>query len=63
LLKEIHEQPEGIRKTMLSRNMQDKEYVSLGDVKITKRRLGHYNKKYIVACGTAYQRTCRQISI
>ncbi len=54
MLKEIHEQPEGIRKTMLSRIMQDKDYVSLGDIKITKDDLDSYNKIYIVACGTAY---------
>lgn len=54
MLKEIHEQPEGIRKTMLSRIFEDKAHVVLDDVKITKEDLKHFDKIYIVACGTAY---------
>ncbi len=53
MLKEIHEQPEGIRKT-LHYMPEDKDEVILGDVKITKEDLQRYNKVYIVACGTAY---------
>lgn len=54
MLKEINEQPEGIRKTMLSRIVEDKDFVSLEDIKITKEDLNSYNKIFIVACGTAY---------
>jgi glucosamine--fructose-6-phosphate aminotransferase (isomerizing) len=54
MLKEINEQPEGIRKTMLSRITEDKDYVSLDDIKITKEDLDRYAKIYIIACGTAY---------
>jgi len=54
MLKEINEQPESIKKTMLSRIMKDKDYISLGDINITKEDLSEINKIYIAACGTAY---------
>lgn len=52
-LKEIFEQPEGIRNTLMRR--LDKEgKIKLDDVKLTKEDLAKITKVYIVGCGTAY---------
>ncbi len=54
MLKEIYEQPTGIRET-LSRNMDDSGLVHLQDtVKLTQEDFAGINKIIIVACGTAY---------
>lgn len=52
-LKEIHEQPKGIKVT-LDRRLDDHDDVYLEGIKLTKEDLERYNKIYIVACGTAY---------
>ncbi|MDO4383509.1 MAG: glutamine--fructose-6-phosphate transaminase (isomerizing) [Eubacteriales bacterium] len=54
MLKEIYEQPSGIRET-LSRNLDESGRVHLQDtVKLTKEDFQKINKVVIVACGTAY---------
>lgn len=54
MLKEIYEQPSGIRET-LRRNLDENNRVHLQDtVKLTKDDFKNINKVVIVACGTAY---------
>ncbi len=53
MLKEIHEQPEGIRDTILRRMNEDGEIV-LDGINMTKEDIERFDKVYIVACGTAY---------
>lgn len=57
MLKEIHEQPQGIRDTINNR-IDAKGYIKLDDIKITKDAIKDINKIYIVACGTAYHAGC-----
>ncbi len=52
-IKEIHEQPRGIRETINRRLTQNDEIVFEG-VHLTKKDLENFNKIYIAACGTAY---------
>ena len=53
MLKEIHEQPKGIRDT-LCRRMDDDGNIVLDGINLTKEEIEAFNKVYIVACGTAY---------
>lgn len=53
MLKEIHEQPKGIRDTLLSR-LDDKGNIKLDGIRLTKEDLERLDRIYIVACGTAY---------
>lgn len=53
MIKEIYEQPEGIKQT-LSRRIDENGYIKLDDIKLSKEELERINKVYIVACGTAY---------
>lgn len=53
MLKEIHEQPNAIRETLLQRLDEDGN-VKLDGIKITKEDIENFDKIYIVACGTAY---------
>ncbi len=54
MLKEIYEQPTGIRET-LTRNLDERNHVQLQEtVKLTKEEFQNINKIIIVACGTAY---------
>lgn len=53
MLKEIHEQPNGVKETLLRRLTEDGN-IKLDDIKITKEDLEKIDKVYIVACGTAY---------
>ena len=53
MLKEIHEQPKGIKET-LDRRIDDNGFIKLDDINLTKEDLNKINKVYIVACGTAY---------
>ena len=52
-LKEIFEQPKGVKDTLKRRISQNCE-INLEGVTFTKEDLKKYNKIYIVACGTAY---------
>lgn len=53
MLKEIHEQPEAIHKTLVSRLNSDGK-IDFEKSSYTKEELLKFNKFYIVACGTAY---------
>lgn len=52
-IKEIHEQPKGVKETLLRRIDKDNN-INLDGIKLTKEDLKGINKVYIVACGTAY---------
>ncbi len=53
MLKEIHEQPKGIRNT-ITRRMDEEGNIVLDGICMTKEEIENFNKVYIVACGTAY---------
>lgn len=53
MLKEIHEQPEAVRNTMLGR-IDASGHVTLDEVKWTPEELQAIDKVVIVACGTSY---------
>ncbi|WP_099190318.1 glutamine--fructose-6-phosphate transaminase (isomerizing) [Tepidibacter mesophilus] len=53
MIKEINEQPNGIKET-LNRRLDENGNIKLDDIKLTKAELDNINKVYIVACGTAY---------
>nr|WP_317333777.1 glutamine--fructose-6-phosphate transaminase (isomerizing) [uncultured Romboutsia sp.] len=53
MLKEIYEQPNGVKETLI-RRLNDNGEIKLDDIKMTKEDLDKINKVYIVACGTAY---------
>ena len=53
MLKEIHEQPKGIRNT-ITRRMDEEGNIVLDGIRMTKEEIENFNKVYIVACGTAY---------
>ncbi|MCR4600983.1 MAG: glutamine--fructose-6-phosphate transaminase (isomerizing) [Clostridia bacterium] len=53
MLKEIHEQPKGIRETV-TRRMDDDGNIVLDGINMTKEDLEKFDRVYIVACGTAY---------
>ena len=57
MLKEIHEQPQGIRDTINTR-MDAKGYIKLDDIKLTKEDIAKFDKIYVVACGTAFHAAC-----
>lgn len=52
-LKEIFEQPKGVKETLL-RRLNAKDEIVLEGVNLTPEILKEINKVYIVACGTAY---------
>lgn len=53
MLKEIHEQPNAIKETLL-RRLDENGKIKLDDIKLAKEDLEKITKVYIVACGTAY---------
>ncbi len=53
MIKEIHEQPAGIRDT-LGRRVDDQGEIILDGIELTREDLEQFNRIYIVACGTAY---------
>ena len=53
MIKEIHEQPKGIRET-LTRRLDDDRNIKLDGISMTREEIEQFNKVYIVACGTAY---------
>ncbi len=53
MLKEIHEQPKGIRETLNQRLTEDGE-IKLDGISLTAEEIKNFSKVYIVACGTAY---------
>ena len=53
MIKEIYEQPNGVKETLVRRLNTNGE-IQLDDIKMSKEDLDKINKVYIVACGTAY---------
>ena len=53
MMKEIYDQPQAIRDTLL-RRLDENRMIHLDDIKLTKEDLDGIQKMYIVACGTAY---------
>lgn len=53
MLKEIYEQPNGVKETLVRRLNANGE-IHLDDIKMTKEDLDNIDRVYIVACGTAY---------
>lgn len=53
MLKEINEQPEGVKNT-LERRLDENGNIVLDGIHLTKEDLDNINRIYIVACGTAY---------
>ena len=53
MMKEIYDQPQAIRDTLL-RRLDDEGMIHLDDIKLTREDLDGITKMYIVACGTAY---------
>ncbi|MFZ4452721.1 glutamine--fructose-6-phosphate transaminase (isomerizing) [Salibacterium aidingense] len=54
MLKEIHEQPEALKKTMAGRLKQETKTVLFEELQWTRERVEQWDKITIVACGTAY---------
>ncbi|WP_026702181.1 glutamine--fructose-6-phosphate transaminase (isomerizing) [Salibacterium aidingense] len=54
MLKEIHEQPEALKKTMAGRLNQETKTVLFEELQWTRERVEQWDKITIVACGTAY---------
>ena len=57
ILKEIYEQPQGIRDTINTR-LDENGYIKLDDIKLTKDDINKFDKIYVVACGTAFHAGC-----
>lgn len=53
MMKEIYDQPQAIRDTLL-RRLDENRMIHLDDITLTKEDLEGITKMYIVACGTAY---------
>ncbi len=53
MLKEIHEQPRGIKET-LTKRLDENGLIKLDDIHLTKEDIENISKVYIIACGTAY---------
>ena len=53
MLKEVYEQPNGCKETLI-RRLNNNGEIQLDDIKMTKEDLEKINKVYIIACGTAY---------
>jgi glutamine---fructose-6-phosphate transaminase (isomerizing) len=53
MLKEIHEQPNAIRETLLGRTDADGR-IRLDELRVERQDLRNIDKVYVVACGTSY---------
>jgi glutamine---fructose-6-phosphate transaminase (isomerizing) len=53
MLKEIHEQPDGLAET-LNRRLKEDGSINLDGISMTKKDIEKFTKVYIVACGTAF---------
>jgi glucosamine--fructose-6-phosphate aminotransferase (isomerizing) len=53
MLKEIYDQPQAIKETLV-RRLDQNRMIRLDDIKMSKEQLDNISKVYIVACGTAY---------
>ena len=54
MLKEIHEQPQGLRATLNPRLTEDQKAIDLREIALDDEYIKNIEKIYIVACGTAY---------
>lgn len=54
MLKEIHEQPDVIEDTLKGRYSIESAEVILPELGLTPEKIAHYDKIYIVACGTSW---------
>ncbi|MFQ3544060.1 glutamine--fructose-6-phosphate transaminase (isomerizing) [Halobacillus rhizosphaerae] len=54
MLKEIFEQPHGLKKTMTGRLNEETKLVEFEELNWTKEQMNNWDKISIVACGTAY---------
>ncbi|MCK8824151.1 glutamine--fructose-6-phosphate transaminase (isomerizing) [Fuchsiella alkaliacetigena] len=54
MLKEIHEQPEALRRAISGRLSNDNSQVIFDELNLSPAEIEKYEKIYIVACGTAY---------
>lgn len=54
MIKEIHEQPQGLRATLSSRLTEDQRFIQLQELHLDESALKDLSRIYIVACGTAY---------
>ncbi|MDQ0300158.1 glucosamine--fructose-6-phosphate aminotransferase (isomerizing) [Salibacterium salarium] len=54
MLKEIHEQPEALKKTTAGRVNQERKTVKFDELQWSRDRIEQWDKVTIVACGTAY---------
>ncbi|MGY4691443.1 glutamine--fructose-6-phosphate transaminase (isomerizing) [Salibacterium sp. K-3] len=54
MLKEIHEQPEALKKTLAGRMNQETKRVQFDELQWNRERVEQWHKITIVACGTAY---------
>jgi glucosamine--fructose-6-phosphate aminotransferase (isomerizing) len=52
MLKEIYEQPDGVRET-LTRRLGDDDKIKLDGISLTKKDIENIDRIYIIACGTA----------
>ncbi len=57
MLKEIYEQPQGIKDTLNTR-LDENGFIKLDDIKLTKDDIENIDKIYVVACGTAFYAGC-----
>ncbi|MDH5406122.1 MAG: glutamine--fructose-6-phosphate transaminase (isomerizing) [Candidatus Aminicenantes bacterium] len=58
MLKEIYEQPQAVRETIMGRISLDKGRVYLDQINIPPEELKRIEKVYIVACGTSWHAAC-----
>ena len=54
MLKEIYEQPQGLRATLNPRLTEDQKAIDLREIALDDEYIKNIEKIYIVACGTAY---------
>ena len=53
MLKEIHEQPDALRNTMMGR-LSRENGIDLSEMKLSEERIRQFKQIHLVACGTAY---------
>lgn len=54
MMKEIHEQPQGLKATLSPRLTEDHKAITLKELELEDEYIQNIKKIYIVACGTAY---------
>ncbi|MDP8249058.1 MAG: glutamine--fructose-6-phosphate transaminase (isomerizing) [Candidatus Tritonobacter lacicola] len=54
MLKEIHEQPQAVSKTIMGRISTDGKEILMGDLNVTPEEIRGLRKIFIISCGTAF---------